>query len=137
MCLGVLRCAVCRGVPGGVPGGVSKCAEVCWGVLRCYIYMDISSYLMLSIKVKLSKHNINSNIFSCFKLLVKTAHSLTLWRIKLTTRNQNTNCPSLNILIIWFNFNQSKSYISLFSFFGKYMDISSYLMLSKKYKLKF
>ena len=84
-----------------------RCVEVCRGVLWCaevlYIYMDISSYLMLSIKVKLSKHSINSNMFSCFKLLVKTAHSLTLWRIKLTTRNQNTNCPSLNILIIWFN----------------------------------
>ena len=36
------------------------------------------------------------------------------------------------------NFNQSKSYISSFSLFGKYMDISSYLMLSMKYnKLNF
>ena len=70
VCLGVLWCAVCR--------GVLRCAEVCRSVPRCAEVCYIYGYLQLSYAEPLSKQNINSNILSCFKLLVKTAHSLAL-----------------------------------------------------------
>ena len=73
------------------------CQEVCRSVLRCAEECYIYGYLQLSYAEPLSKHNINSNVLSCFELLVKTAHSTLL-----------------------------------FYFFGKYVDIYSYLMLSMK-----
>ena len=61
--------------------------------------MDFSSYLMLSIIFNFSIHNINSKYVIVF-YIVDEGNTQSYTLKKITTRNQNTDCPSLKFLII-------------------------------------